>query len=75
MRSITGSSAIVTGAATGLGRAIAEELIDRGAVVACVDVDGARLTETVAALSRCGKAWGIKADLSDRRECGSTSIF
>jgi short-subunit dehydrogenase len=69
MRSIAGSSALVTGAAAGLGRAIAEEFVAREVSVVCVDCDGARLEETVSQLSHRGKAWAIKADLRHRDEC------
>ncbi len=37
--SITGKTAIVTGAAHGIGRAIARHFVDRGANVMCADVD------------------------------------
>ena len=40
---LTGKSAIVTGAAQGIGRAIAEMLLDEGAHLALVDIDGARI--------------------------------
>jgi NAD(P)-dependent dehydrogenase (short-subunit alcohol dehydrogenase family) len=41
--------AIVTGAASGIGRAVAERLIDQGVGVLAVDIDGARL-QTIASL-------------------------
>lgn len=40
---ITGKTAIVTGAASGIGLAIARHFIDRGAQVICADVDEERL--------------------------------
>ncbi len=41
---------VVTGAASGLGRALAIELADRGAILELWDIDSARLEETSAAL-------------------------
>lgn len=40
---ITGKTAIVTGAANGIGLAIARHLLDRGAQVVCADIDEAKL--------------------------------
>jgi 3-oxoacyl-[acyl-carrier protein] reductase len=45
MRSIRGKNAMVTGAASGIGRAIALALADRGAGIYLVDIDGAGLAE------------------------------
>ena len=49
-----GQVALVTGAARGLGRAIAETLAAAGARVACVDVNAEWLTDTVAAINAAG---------------------
>ncbi|MFT3687914.1 SDR family NAD(P)-dependent oxidoreductase [Paenirhodobacter sp.] len=40
---ITGKTAIVTGAANGIGLAIARHFLDRGAQVVCADIDEAKL--------------------------------
>lgn len=45
---LTGRAALVTGAAHGIGRAIARELADNGALVACADIDVAGAQETAA---------------------------
>ena len=45
--------AVVTGAASGIGRALASELGGRGAVLALVDVDRAGLDAVAAASTRC----------------------
>jgi NAD(P)-dependent dehydrogenase (short-subunit alcohol dehydrogenase family) len=47
---LAGTVAIVTGAASGIGRAVALDLGARGAHVVAADLDGERLAETAAAL-------------------------
>ena len=46
--------AIVTGAANGIGRAIALRFAAEGAAVVIGDIDGAGLTQTAAAISSAG---------------------
>ena len=59
---LDGKAAIVTGAARGLGRAMAEGLAQAGADVAAVDI--LDTSETVKTIEQLGqKALGIKADL------------
>jgi len=53
---LSGQVAIVTGAARGLGRAIAQTLAGAGARVACVDVNAQLLAETVAGITAAGGA-------------------
>ncbi len=63
--------ALVTGAARGLGRAIAEKLAAAGARVACVDVNAEWLTETVAAINAAGgSALALACDVTDSRRVG-----
>ncbi len=63
---IEGKIAIVTGAAQGIGRAIAETLAGAGADVAVVDMDVARAQETVSAVKSHGRrALAIKANVAD----------
>ncbi len=60
-----GQSAIVTGAASGIGRAIAQRLADGGAQIAVVDRDLAGANATVAAIHESGGgAFAIEADVS-----------
>lgn len=51
MFELSGKFAVVTGAATGIGEAIAKRLVDAGAKVCIVDIDGA---EAAAAAGRIG---------------------
>src|SRR5262245_60538018 len=62
-----GKTAIVTGAARGLGQAIARMLVERGAAVAIIDVDGKAAAETAATLSRNGgKVHHVPGDIRFR---------
>lgn len=54
MRSFSGRTAVVTGAGSGIGRALAHELARRGAKVAASDVDVIGLETTVAAITELG---------------------
>ncbi|MEO8690970.1 MAG: SDR family NAD(P)-dependent oxidoreductase [Solirubrobacteraceae bacterium] len=66
--SVTGKTAIVTGAGTGIGRATAELLGARGARVVAAGLQPERLRETVAAITEAGgEAVAVDADLSDPR--------
>jgi 3-oxoacyl-[acyl-carrier protein] reductase len=51
---LSGQTALVTGAARGLGRAIAQTLAAAGAKVACIDVNEESLAETVASIRAAG---------------------
>jgi 3-oxoacyl-[acyl-carrier protein] reductase len=64
--SLAGKSAIVTGAATGIGRATAQVLAQRGARVVAAGLQPDRLRETVEAITSAGgEAIAVAADLSD----------
>ena len=66
-----GQVALVTGAARGLGRAIAQTLAAAGAKVACIDVDADWLTETVAAIRAAGgAAEPLACDVTDASRVG-----
>ncbi|HKA03128.1 MAG TPA: SDR family NAD(P)-dependent oxidoreductase [Acidimicrobiales bacterium] len=62
MTRLAGKRAVVTGAARGIGAAIAHRFASEGAAVALVDLQGERLKETSASL---GDAPAVVADLAD----------
>ncbi|MGH9085655.1 MAG: SDR family NAD(P)-dependent oxidoreductase [Acidimicrobiales bacterium] len=65
-RSIAGRVAIITGAASGMGRATAELFADEGASVAALDRDGAGVDAVVAGIIDAGgQAVAIGVDLAD----------
>ncbi len=51
MRSLRGAVAVVTGAGSGIGRALALVLAERGAALALADIDSAQLAATRAAIA------------------------
>jgi NAD(P)-dependent dehydrogenase (short-subunit alcohol dehydrogenase family) len=63
---LQGKVAFITGAASGLGAALAEELADAGAHIMAADIQGARLAARIARLRARGvPAEGVKLDVSD----------
>jgi 3-hydroxybutyrate dehydrogenase len=63
---LSGKSALVTGAASGIGRAIAEDLSRRGARVLLADIDESALSAVANALS---DSVAQRADISSRDDC------
>jgi 3-oxoacyl-[acyl-carrier protein] reductase len=64
--SLAGKTAIVTGAAQGIGRAIAEALAHAGADVAVADLDPGRSQDTVTAITKMGRrALNIKVNVAN----------
>ena len=64
-----GASAIVTGGASGIGRALATELVARGASVLVADIDGTGAEVVAQSLQRLGtgpgSAWAATLDVTD----------
>lgn len=66
MEDIKGKTAVVTGGASGIGRAIALALSREGARVVIADLDEAGITGTVEEISRRGgEAVAVRTDVSD----------
>ena len=61
----SGAVAIVTGAATGIGRAIAEQYVRRGDAVVIADLNAPLGEQTASELSRFGRCLAIQTDVSD----------
>lgn len=62
---LTGRNAVVTGAARGIGAAIAERLVESGAAVALWDIDADRLADTAARLAAHGEVLSHGVDVTD----------
>ena len=67
MSRLAGKVAIITGAASGIGKAMARRFAAEGAAVLASDVDGARLERVVGGIvEKGGIATGQVADVSDK---------
>jgi NAD(P)-dependent dehydrogenase (short-subunit alcohol dehydrogenase family) len=67
--SLAGRAAIVTGAAMGIGRAIATEMAKAGASVACLDLEAAAAKETASMIASAGgRAIAIACDTASETE-------
>ncbi len=64
-KNFTGQTAAVTGAAQGIGRAVAEALLAGGAAVALWDRDEQILEESRAALAEGGRVQAVTMDVTD----------
>ena len=84
MRGLAGRRVLLTGGASGIGRATAIRLAEEGSLVGIIDIDEAGARETVAQCD--GKARCFHADIGDRgeveravaafeRECGPVELL
>ncbi len=62
---ISGSVAVVTGGASGIGKGVVKALLGRGAKVVIADIEQAALDATVAEVSPLGDVSGFVTDVSD----------
>jgi len=66
MKTLENRTAVVTGAAMGLGRILSRMLLENGCRVALVDIDAAALDETQRALAATGDAQAFACDIAER---------
>ena len=63
-----GKAVLVTGAAQGMGRAIAERFLEAGAAVAIFDLDADLVAETAKELGATGKVVAVAGDVARRED-------
>jgi 3-oxoacyl-[acyl-carrier protein] reductase len=69
---LAGKIAVVTGAAQGIGRAIAEALAEDGADIVVADLDPSRSQDTVAAIRKLGRrALNVKVNVAEWNDAKS----
>lgn len=69
MGRVDGKACAVTGAGSGIGKAIAERLAEEGGKVLCVDVNGATVSATAKSIQQAGGiADAVTVDVSDRHQ-------
>jgi len=68
MGRLTGRRAVVTGGASGIGRAIAAAYLREGAAVVIADIDAAAADRTAVDLSSAGTIFGIGCDVTKSAE-------
>jgi 2-dehydro-3-deoxy-L-rhamnonate dehydrogenase (NAD+) len=70
---LNGRTAIVTGAARGIGFAVAQKLLASGAAVALWDIDAAALAKVAAALQASGPVRSAVVDVTDAASVGKAA--
>ena len=67
MKSFSGKVAVITGAGSGIGRALAQQLSEQGAHLALSDINSASLEETKSTLTGDTQVILHTLDVSDRQ--------
>jgi NAD(P)-dependent dehydrogenase (short-subunit alcohol dehydrogenase family) len=70
MGRLSGKSAVVSGGASGIGRAIAQLFLEEGAKVVIADINGALLDKTAKELAAYGAVSGVVADVRSMADAG-----
>jgi NAD(P)-dependent dehydrogenase (short-subunit alcohol dehydrogenase family) len=70
MGRLSGKSAVVSGSASGIGKAIAQLFLEEGAKVVVADINGALLEATVKELATHGPVLGVVGDVRSMADAG-----
>jgi NAD(P)-dependent dehydrogenase (short-subunit alcohol dehydrogenase family) len=70
MGKLSGRSALVSGGASGIGRAIAQLFLEEGAAVVISDINASLLDTTVKELSELGQVSGVAGDVRSMADAG-----
>lgn len=74
MKNLRNKTVVITGAARGMGRSLAELLLKQRCNVALVDIDRNALKEAESALSRKGKCRGFYCDITDEDSVNKLAV-
>ncbi|MFZ3249462.1 MAG: SDR family NAD(P)-dependent oxidoreductase, partial [Pseudolabrys sp.] len=64
---LRGKVAVITGASRGIGKAVAQALVEEGCAVAICSRNPAQLDAAVAELSKKGRVLGVPTDVTDEK--------
>lgn len=68
MKDFKGKTAVITGGASGIGRAMAEKFLDEGMNVVLGDIEAGVLEQTVSELNERGNCIGIRTDVAKQED-------
>ena len=70
MARLSGKSAVITGGASGIGKAIAQLFLEEGAKVVIADINGPLLDKTAKELAAHGSVSAVVADVRSMADAG-----